>query len=383
MFKLFFKNNKFFTFNLKLKENKFKIKSFKNFIFTKYPTFLFFKNNFFKNWNYLIGSPVSPFNVELSANKKLFRKDLKIILIKNRLFFNFFNNNSISPKSSYRSTSFSFFKTFSFKKIFVSNFLYLNKKKINYNQLSYLLKNKNKKKYKIKMSKNWLLAKPYMFLNNSYSSKLYKYYSNYYLFSLFKNYFKIFKKVKKFKFRFKFKKITDLNFKKNFFTKNNLYKFSNNRLHKTFLPFRKSPLVFIFKNIINSQNKIIKTTALFDFNKFIKVNLKKKLKSTSVNKLTRKSILLKKNKIYSKLSLVRYSTISTFLNFFLNKIKKLPKRLKKINIFSKLTFPFFKTYFFFLLFLIDITKKLILFITRLLLAQFLIKNQKFTFFIKI
>jgi len=386
MFKLFFKNNKFFTFNLKLTENKFKIKPFKNFLFTKYPTFLFFKNNFFKNWNYLIGSTVSPFNVELGANRKLFRKDLKIILIKNRLFFNFFNNNFRNSKSSYKNTGFISFKTLSFKKIFISNFFYLNKKKINYNQLSYLLKNKNKKKYKIKMSKNWLLAKPYMFLNNSYNLKLYKYYSNYYLFSLFKNYFKIFKKIKKFKFKFKFrfkkKKIIDLNFKKNFFTKNNLYKFSNNRLHKIFLPFRKSPLVFIFKNVINSQNKIIRTPSLLDFNKFIRINLKKKLKVTSFNKLTRKSILLKKNKIYSNLSLIKYSIISKFLNFFLKKTKKLPRRLKKINIFSKLTSVFFKTYFFFSIIPNWYNKKINFIYNPVINNSIFNKESKFYFFSK-
>jgi hypothetical protein len=75
-------------------------------------------------------------------------------LVKNRLFFNFFNKNFLKYKAHRQTNNFKFFKNSLFKKIFINNFYYLNKKKINYNQLTYLLKNKNKKKYKIKMSKN-------------------------------------------------------------------------------------------------------------------------------------------------------------------------------------------------------------------------------------
>jgi len=344
IFKPFLRNNRFLVFNLKSKNINLRKKFFLNHFLKKNLTCLHYKNNFFKNWNYLIGSPISPFNTDLFANKKIFRKDLKLVFVQNRLFFNFFNKNFSNYKMQRKKSNINFSKTSFFKKIFINNFFYLNKKKVNYNQLSYLLKNKNKKKYKIKMSKNWLLTKPYMFLNNSYNWKLYKYYSNYYLFSIFKNYFKIFKKIKKFKFRFKFKKTSDLSFKKNFFYKNNLFKFSNNYFHKIFIPFRKTPLLFVFRSSLIPQSI---TTRFFKFNKFIKINLKKKLKIFSFSRLIRKSVFLKKNKIYSNLLLHRNSLISSFFNTFLNKTKKLPRRLKKINMLSRLTITFFKTYYFF------------------------------------
>lgn len=344
VFKFSFKNNKFLTFNLNTKNSFFKKNFNLNLFFKNHLTFLYYKNNFFKNWNYLIGSPISSFNAELHANRKLFRKDLKIIFIQNRLFFNknpF--NYTLSRKPYYKIKNTNFSKTPLFRKLFINNFFYLNKKKINYNQLAFLLKNKNKKKYKIKMSKNWLLTKPYMFLNNSYSSKPYKYYPNYYLFSLFKNYFKIFKKIKKFKF--KFKKFTDLNFKKNFFHKNNLSRFTNNYWHKTFVPFRKEPKVFIFKNLFNLH---FHNSRINKFSKPIKIKIKKKIKIFSFFKLFQKSIFLKKNKNYSNFFSPKYVVISPFFNFYLNKIRKNSRRLKKINNFFKLKYTFFKvSYLFF------------------------------------
>jgi hypothetical protein len=49
IFKLFLKNNKFLSFNLRLKNTKLKSLFFKNFTTKKYLTFLHYKNNFFKN----------------------------------------------------------------------------------------------------------------------------------------------------------------------------------------------------------------------------------------------------------------------------------------------------------------------------------------------
>ena len=346
-YKYFFKNqfkiNKFLIFNLKTTLKSKLNTNYLNFFKKKLFISLFLKSKsvLFKNWNYLVGSSISPFHPELASNNKIFRKDLKIEFFKNRNAFNFYNKNKKNI----------FHKNFFLKKIFLNNYFYLKKKKINYNQLSFLLKNKNKKKYKIKMSKNWLLSRPYLFLNNNKSWKFYKYYPNYYLFNVFKSYFKIFKRIKKFRFKFKFKKFVDLAFKKNFLNQNFFYKNTNNVFTKIFLPVTKHSPIF------NHNYKYFNSNANL-FSKKNRINLSKKIKLYSFLKINKKTMRLKKNKIYSNFTLNKNRFFSFDFLIYSSKIKKISRRIKKINTLFKLNNIFKKTFCTFLIQLNWLNKKI-------------------------
>ena len=322
LFNHFLKFNKYLNFNLHIACKNKKIINYsylpKNYMFT-FNTL--YKKKFLKNWNYLIGSPISPYNWELYSNKKLFRKNLNLLYIKNNLYFS-----NINKKNKH------FNNTIIFKKIFINNFFYLKKNKINYNNLNFLLK--NKPTYKIKTTYNWFFSKPYFFLNINDTFKLSTYYPNYFTFSLYKNYFKLFNVIKKFKFRYKYKnkfqyktKIknkTDFIFKNKLFKNKFFFKFSNNFVHNVFQSFKKTPAVFTYKKLnktsINSK-KIFNTKKI---NRYLRINFISKTR------------ILKKNKTMLSLCLNRTFNISFNIFFVTLKLLRLSRRIKKINYWSKI-----------------------------------------------
>jgi len=146
---------------------------------------------------------------------------------------------------------------------------------------------------------------------------------------MFKNYFKIFKRLKRFKFKFKskykFKKIIDLNFKKNFLNQNSIFKVNNNLFYKPYIYVKTRTSIFNYYNIFfkTSPNKLIKINKNF---------LKKKLKTQSINKITKYDKIIKKNKIIINFKINKIINLSKYFPIYLMKIKKLNRRVKKINI---------------------------------------------------
>ena len=101
LFKFFFKYNKFFTFsylNNTKNINYFLLKYYSVFKYQKFMHNFFFsyKNNFFRNWNFLIGFLISPYYTDLTPRRIWTRKAISFYLTPNKLYFNL-----VSKKKNY------------------------------------------------------------------------------------------------------------------------------------------------------------------------------------------------------------------------------------------------------------------------------------------
>ncbi len=300
---LFFKFKYTKLFQNNIYKNKFKSPLFKNNLHSKTPSFNY--NNYkilLRNWNYLIGLGSSPYNWDLSPRKKLFRKNINFLIIKNVNIFN--KKNKLSKK---------IFKLDFIKKFYYNNFKYLFKIDFNYNQLNFMFKTKLSKK-KI-YHNDWFFSKIYLFLNNFESFKFNSTHPNFFLLNLFKVYFKIFNVFKRFNYSIRFKKFNQLTFKKSI-SKTLLIK--KNKTHYIFNPsfqfFKNSLSFFSFKNISfpNSTKSFIK-----------KKLLKKKSLNTWINLLILKNKFTKKSKF-----------IKSFKPLLLKKYVRINWKIKKVNILN-------------------------------------------------
>ncbi len=310
-YKLLFFKNIFFLKKKKISKNNF---------FSKYDFLLNFI--FFKNWNYLIGGSISPFNWDSYGKKKWFRKSISLNLYKNNILFNKNTKKNIINKSIIN------------KKFFINNYFYFTKNKNTYNSFNYLLKNSNYLNLISKKNYDWFFIKPYLFLNNYEINRNYLTYNNGFTLFLFRNYLRFFLNFKKKLFILKIKKTTDMFFKNNF--KLNKF-FCLKKFNQKFNLF-----YFNYNNNFNFLNYFFYKNNLFNnffLSKKIK-NLKKKMKSIFFFKLKLKTKMIKKNKI---LNLFMYNIKNKKIKapscFFLNKKNRVTRRLKKTwLIFNMLSF---------------------------------------------
>lgn len=184
----------------KLKNNHFPLKQLKVVFFKQY--LYYYK----KNWSFLIGGLISPFMYEVQTKRKLDKKLLNLKYIKN----NFIRRN----KKRLIKKKFSYFKNkFFLKKIFINNFFYFNKIKLSYKNFNFSIRNLTKPLFK--RSNDWLLSRPYLFLNTYTNVRFLKNYSNSSLLPLYKYYIKIFVFCKRHVFRLR--NSNDFFFKYNYF----------------------------------------------------------------------------------------------------------------------------------------------------------------------
>lgn len=328
--KYFFKNklkfNKFLITTLNISNKKLffskKLKTLFNFNF--YP--LLFKNYFhyfFRNWNFVIGSSLSPYYWDLYAKKNWIKKKLIFLYIKNILYFRKNQKNKYFTKNKIIN-----------KKFIINNYFYFKKFKLNYNFLNYLVKIQyDAPSVKLLRTKyNWFFSKPYSFLNNYRVFKVSKNYPNYFLTKLYKNYLRIFSIFKRNNF-IRNRKSNDFFFKNNNNIDNFFYFTYNNNYYLNYYSYFNNFSFFFFNNsFINSIE-------------LKKKNVKKNLKYLWFFKLLLKTKFFKKNKIFSVLKLTKSpifykkKTKITFLssNYI---IKRLSKRFKKFT--TGLSINFFK-----------------------------------------
>lgn len=318
---------------------KFKFNRFNHFIisknFNKIPTkklqpkklLLSFKKNIYKilskNRFFLIGSSLSPFRWDLHPKKKWIRKELSMFLIKNTLPF--FKINKINQTN---------FKLKNLKKYFYSNFKYFFKFKLNYNELSFLIKKKPVKKFF--SSQDWFYSRPYLFLNNFNSFKLSKNFPNAFTATLFRNYFKLFNYFKKFNYSTRLRRTNDFLFKKFITKKSYIFKNKHNRSLILYKNLNNCFSFFLFKNEnifiknIKKKNSIKKSFfLLYKSIYFIKTKLTRKYKFSNYFKSIK--LIKKNNRInwkLKKLNLIRKIKNSKHI-FSINKFKWL--KLKKIT----------------------------------------------------
>lgn len=207
----------------------------KNFLFS-------FKKNIYKilskNRFFLRGSSLSPFRWDLHPKKKWIRKELSIFLIKNILPF-------VRTEKSIKINKMNL-KLKNLKKYFYNNFKYFFKLKLNYNELSLLIKKKPLKK--LSFSHDWFFSRPYLFLHNYNSFKLSKNFPNARTVLLFKNYFKLFNYFKKFNYSVRLRRTNDLLFKKFITKKTYLFKNKHNRSLLIYRNLNNRFSFFLFKN---------------------------------------------------------------------------------------------------------------------------------------
>jgi hypothetical protein len=123
---------------------------------------------------------------------------------------------------------------------------------------------------------------------------------------------------------------------------NFFYKNTNNVFTKIFLPVTKYSPIFNYNyKYFNSNTNL--------FSKKNHINLSKKIKLYSFLKINKKTMRLKKNKIYSNFTLNKNRFFSFDFLIYSSKIKKISRRIKKINTLFKLNNIFKKTFCTFLI----------------------------------
>lgn len=166
-----------------------KKKNFKNTFF--YPTYFFLLKFPCKNNSiFLTGGLLSPFYWEFLNQKPWIDQKLKFSLVNNQdLIEHSTNRFTISDASKFNSRL--------FKKLYTENLFYFFNLDTNYNDLKYLLKAASTKT--IPHTANWMISRPYLFLNNFKLNNRSYYFSNSMVLAIFKSYISLFKNAKKIK----------------------------------------------------------------------------------------------------------------------------------------------------------------------------------------
>ena len=322
IFKFGFKFLKYFK-NLNLKSfNNFKnynifnqkIKIFKPFFFNNYINVLK------KNWNFLIGSGLSPYYWNLYSKKNFFRKNL---------ITNFVRNNYYFTKNFKKTTPF-LRKNF-FKKFIINNFFYIRRYKINYSLLTNFLKIQTSFNYKNKY--DWFFSRPYLFLNNYKIKRKSLIYPNLFFLKIYRNYLRVFSNIKKINYKSKLKKSNDFFFKNNYYSSN-----INTSSHPIYF-YKNCYRLFSFLNIFNY--KINFNNSMFLSKKKI---IKKYLKFNWTQFFNYKTKIIKRNKILSLLNILNYLKRDGEKKsyFFYKKTTRVSRKLKKFFLISRID-NFFKS----------------------------------------
>lgn len=315
-----FKYIKFFNYTFFFNK-KYKINSYL-FLLKYLVNFNFLMHNFkylSKNWNFLIGSSISPFLWDLYSKKNWIRKKLNYNLLNNRYFFNKFNKNS--KKKRIRKYNFLKYNNYT-KKYILNNYFYVNKlnKKYKKSNLRYVLKISVNFKLSKKKNYNWFLTKPYLFLNTYKNYKLNKRYFGYFLISLYKKYFKFFNILKRINLNTKYKKTNNFFFSKIFFNSDLIGRSYKNKYFSSYIFIKKKFPFFKFKK------------SYLNFN-LKKKNLKKKIFYFWFFKIIYNSKILKKNKIMFNFKIFSNKKIKIIRSF--RKLKKRNIYVKSFNIIKK------------------------------------------------
>ncbi len=319
IFTTLFKFNKFFKFistNSKIGTRSLILKKISSLYL--YPHFFYKKKILLnRNWSFLAGYLISPYYLDLQLLKK-FPKNLEsFILHKNNFYFN--KSKKLNKSSSLLDNQ--------NKKIFINNYFYFKTHSFNLNNMSFFLKLKSNNK--IKKTYNWLLSKPYLFLNNYEIRKLFLKYSNSFLINIFKKNLKFFNFLKKFNYRSKLKKTNYLLFK-NFHSKINFLK--KIKLNSNFTPFKPFTNIFSFFKYKNFFFKTpIKTISFFKFITFKKNLLKYKW---IFNILLKKTRAFKKIKFFYNIKMnIIFKHYVKYESFLSNLISyKSNKRFRKLSL---------------------------------------------------
>lgn len=320
-----FKSNTFFKFIFfnKLKKINETLQIFKLFIrLSVINVNKYYIRRFYKNWQNLIGSFISPHYITLFSKKKWIRKNKNFYFFSNK----FFNKNKIKRR----------FPLFH-KKYTINNFFYLNKSNHfqNYSLLPFLIKNNINYSKMRKSNYDFFLARPYLFLNNSKINKSFKKYPNFLLINLYKKYSKFFNFLRRINISYRVRTRNSFIFKNFLSYVGILFRNARNR---NFLNVKSLFNWFSFFNInvkfcSNLTKKSLKKhsfylwrfsfsfkTKIFKKNKFYSLNkgrLNKNLEITRFSRRIKKANLYRKTtKLITKLSTLFFTKINWSVEFF-------------------------------------------------------------------
>lgn len=357
--KIVLKNNKYFSSN-RLKFDKFiklitlQTANFKKIIQYNLNKYFFYvyklrkhlSKNFFlykyiinKDWNFLLGKLISSFCWHFIPQKYWIRKSL-LYFMREAKIRNFKKNKF---KIFFKKKLKLFTNDVLFKKFYLNNFFYFKRVNVHLRDLKFLIKIKTTSKKKNAL--NLQFTRPYLFLNNKI--RLRKFFPRFSVYKFYKKYSKIFRIIKK--SRFKFRNIRNLVFKNLNFKKKKIFKFRYRKIFFRYKLRKKRYSYFLFKNLnltpfIKISKKKIKKP--FKRTRYIlrRIHYKSKIKifwflflktRLRLRLLTRirRKLMFKKLKINNFNRFNKYLLCNFFKNFdkrfFFFNIKR-RRRLKKI-----------------------------------------------------